>query len=46
MLGDVEETIYIVSDDEDDDSVKVCTILELGLNVPKTRQKLIWDGCE
>lgn len=25
VLGDVEETIYVVSDDEDDDSVKVCT---------------------
>lgn len=28
MLGDVEETIYIVSDDEDDDTVKVCTVLK------------------
>lgn len=46
VLGDVEETIYIVSDDSDDDSVKVCTELELGLNVPKTRQRLIWDVYE
>lgn len=37
MLGDVEETIYIVSDEEDDDTVKVCTILEFDLNVPKIR---------
>lgn len=29
MLGDVEETIYIVSDDEDDDTVRVCKGLGL-----------------
>jgi small nuclear ribonucleoprotein (snRNP)-like protein len=28
VLGEVEETIYVVNDDEDDDSVKVCATMD------------------
>lgn len=41
MLGDVEETIYIVSDDEDDDTVRVSAVLDL-----KEKQMLMWNGRE
>lgn len=44
MLGDVEETIYIVSDDEDDDTVKVCTVFGFVRKIFRVRQTLMWNG--